>query len=74
MRRLMESFACLCKYAAEHGTRIGFEPRPFAMIRTLRESLEMIEGAGVSHGGITFDLWHMVKPKIGPGLQPDGHF
>jgi sugar phosphate isomerase/epimerase len=64
MPQLIESFASLCKEAAEHGTRIGFELMPFAMIRTLRESLEMIKGAGVNNGGITFDLWHMVKLKI----------
>ena len=64
MPRLIESFASLCQEAKEHGTRIGFELMPFAMIRTLRESLEMIEGAGVNNGGITFDLWHMVKLKI----------
>ena len=64
MPRLIESFASLCKDAAEHGTRIGFELMPFAMIRTLGESLEMIKGAGANNGGITFDLWHIAKLKI----------
>jgi len=64
MPRLIESFAALCKEAADHGTRIGFELMPFAMIRTLRESLEMVEGAGADNGGISFDLWHIVKLGI----------
>ncbi len=64
MPRLIESFAALCKDAADHGTRIGFELMPFAMIRTLEESLELVEGAGAKNGGISFDLWHLVKLKI----------
>lgn len=61
MPRLIESFRSLCADAAEHGTRVGFELMPFAMIDTLKESLEMVEGAGAKNGGICFDLWHIVK-------------
>jgi sugar phosphate isomerase/epimerase len=64
MSRLIDAFAALCADAAEHGTKVGFELMPFAMIRTLEESLEMVKGAGAKNGGITFDLWHMVKLKI----------
>ena len=64
MSRLIEAFAALCTEAAEHGTRIGFELMPFAMIRTLEESLAMVEGAGAKNGGIVFDLWHIVKLGI----------
>jgi len=64
MPRLMESFAGLCAEAAEHGTRVGFELMPFAMIDTLKDSLAMIEGAGAKNGGIVFDLWHLVKLGI----------
>jgi sugar phosphate isomerase/epimerase len=64
MPRLIEAFAGLCAEAADHGTRIGFELMPFAMIRTLKESLEMVAGAGAKNGGICFDLWHIVKLKI----------
>jgi sugar phosphate isomerase/epimerase len=64
MPRLIEAFQALCADAAEHGTRIGFELMPFAMIRTLEETLAMVEGAGVMNGGICFDLWHMVKLGI----------
>jgi len=62
--RLVESFADLCREAANHGTRIGFELMPFAMIRTLPESLAMVQGAGQPNGGIAFDMWHFAKLGI----------
>jgi sugar phosphate isomerase/epimerase len=34
------------------------------MIRTLPETLEMVEGAGAKNGGIMIDLWHVVKLGI----------
>jgi sugar phosphate isomerase/epimerase len=64
MPRLIETFQALCVEAANHGTRVGFELMPFAMIRTLEETLAMVEGAGAKNGGICFDLWHMVKLGI----------
>jgi sugar phosphate isomerase/epimerase len=62
--RLTEAFSELCTEAANYGTRIGFELMPFAMIQSLEESLAMIEGAGAENGGLTLDLWHMVKMNI----------
>jgi sugar phosphate isomerase/epimerase len=64
MPRVIESFAALCKEAADHGTKIGFEPQPFSMINTLTGALEMVEGAGAANGGIVLDLWHIVKLGI----------
>ncbi len=64
MARLIEAFAMLCEEGAQHGTRIGFELMPFAMIRTLEESLAMVQGAAKANGGIVLDLWHMVKLGI----------
>lgn len=64
MPRLVEAFAELCGDAADHGTRIGFELMPFAMIDTLKDSLAMIEGADAKNGGIVLDLWHIVKLGI----------
>src|ERR1700757_5001864 len=62
--QLIDSFATLCAEAADHGTRIGFELMPFAMIRSLPETLAMIQGAGAANGGISLDLWHIVKLGI----------
>ena len=64
MPQLIESFADLCADAAKHGTRIGFELMPFAMIDSLRDSLAMISGAGARNGGISLDLWHLAKLGI----------
>jgi sugar phosphate isomerase/epimerase len=62
--RLIDAFSILCEEAAQHGTKIGFELMPFAMIRTLEESLAMVKGAGAPNGGIVLDLWHVVKLGI----------
>lgn len=64
MPQLIESFAALCADAGKHGTKIGFELMPFAMIDTLTESLIMVDGAGAKNGGIVLDLWHLVKLGI----------
>jgi sugar phosphate isomerase/epimerase len=64
MPRLVEAFRSLCDEAAEHGTPIAFELMPFAMVRTLKETLEMVEEAGAKNGGICFDLWHVAKLGI----------
>jgi sugar phosphate isomerase/epimerase len=64
MPRLVDAFATLCHEAAQHGARIGFELMPFSMIRTLEESIEMVEQAAAANGGIIFDLWHLVKLGI----------
>ena len=64
MEHLVKSFSALCKEAAEQGTKIGFELMPFSMIRTLGESLAMVQGAAQPNGGIAFDLWHIAKLRI----------
>jgi sugar phosphate isomerase/epimerase len=61
MPRLIDNFARLCEEAANHGTKIGFELMPFAMIDTLPDALRLVEG---TDGGIIFDLWHIVKLRI----------
>jgi sugar phosphate isomerase/epimerase len=48
----------------ERGTKVGFELMPFAMIKTLEASLQLVEGAGASNGGMCLDTWHVVKLKI----------
>jgi len=64
MPRLIDSFGALCEEAAQFDAVIGFELMPFAMIETLEESLEMVQGANAVNGGIILDLWHVVKLKI----------
>jgi len=64
MPRLIESFAALCKDAENYGTKILFELIVDGMIRTLPETLEMVQGADAPNGGIMIDLWHVVKLGI----------
>jgi sugar phosphate isomerase/epimerase len=64
MPRLIESFSRLCADAANYGTNILFELIVDAMIRTLPEVLEMVQGADAKNGGIMIDLWHVVKLGI----------
>ncbi len=64
MPQLIESFSKLCAEAANYGTKILFELIVDAMIRTLPETLEMVQGADAKNGGIMIDLWHVVKLGI----------
>lgn len=66
MPKLIESFAGLCREAANHGTKIGFEMMPFCIIDSLDLARQLAEGAGAANGGIFFDLWHLVKIGITP--------
>jgi len=61
MPRLIEAFARLCAEARERGAKVGFELMPFAMIRSLEDSLKLVEGAAAANGGICLDAWHIVK-------------
>jgi sugar phosphate isomerase/epimerase len=64
MPQLIEAFAGLCADAAEHGTRIVFEPMAVSMINRPSDCLAMLEGAGADNGGIMFDLWHVANLGI----------
>ena len=64
MPQLIDSFATLCAEAAEHGTRIAFEPMAVSMINTLPDCLTMLEGSRTKNGGIILDLWHVVNLGI----------
>jgi sugar phosphate isomerase/epimerase len=64
MPRLIDSFAALCAEAAEHGTRIAFEPMAVSMVHTLKDVLTLVEGAAAKNGGIILDLWHVLNLGI----------
>lgn len=64
MSQLTDSFAALCKEAGDYGTRIAYEPMSVSVVHTLEEVLAMLEGAGVSNGGIILDLWHVINLGI----------
>jgi sugar phosphate isomerase/epimerase len=62
--QLVESFADLCRQAADVGTRIAFEPMPFGQIHNLVLGRRLIDDAGESNGGLMLDLWHMARGGI----------
>ena len=62
--QITDAFAVLCREAAEHGTRVAFEPMVVSMINSLKDCRAMIEGSGATNGGIILDLWHMVNIGI----------
>jgi sugar phosphate isomerase/epimerase len=62
--QITDAFAVLCLEAAEHGTRVAFEPMAVSMINSLKDCRAMIEGSGATNGGIILDLWHMVNIGI----------
>jgi sugar phosphate isomerase/epimerase len=72
MPRLIESFAALCAEAAEHGTRIAFEPMAVTVIHTLEDSLALVKGANAKNGGVVLDLWHVVN--LGISYEKVGRF
>ncbi|MDP9052181.1 MAG: sugar phosphate isomerase/epimerase [Acidobacteriota bacterium] len=64
MPKLVQEFRSLCREAAEHGTKIGFELMPFSMLTTLESTLTMLTEADAPNGGVILDLWHLVKLGI----------
>ena len=62
--QVIDAFAELCRDAAEHGTRVAFEPMAVSMINILQDCRAMIEGSGAKNGGIVFDIWHVVNLGI----------
>lgn len=63
MDQAAESFAVLCKDAADAGTNILFEVMPFAMIDNLADAIRMCKLADANNGGLMIDTWHIVKMR-----------
>jgi len=63
MDQAAESFAVLCRDAANAGTNILFEVMPFAMIDNLADSIRMCKLADANNGGLMIDTWHIVKMR-----------
>lgn len=64
MERMIADFRKLCDDAAEVGTRIALELMPFSNLRTIRQGMELVNGAGAKNGGLMLDLWHMARGGI----------
>ena len=63
MSRLIDTFAGVCEDAAKVGTKIIYEMIPISMVKTVKDSLTMIEGANQPNGGFMLDSWHIVKTR-----------
>ncbi len=64
MPELAEAFADVCRDAAEHGTRVGYEMMPVAAIDTPANAVALAEMAGAPNGGVVIDLFHVVRGHI----------
>ncbi len=64
MPQLIDAFATLCAEAAQHGATIGIEFMASSRLSDLKQSLEMIDGAGAPNGGVIVDIVHVVNIGI----------
>jgi len=62
--RMTESFAKLCDEAAVGGSRISIEMIAFSNLESLGRTLAVVNGAGRRNGGLTLDLWHVVRGGV----------
>jgi sugar phosphate isomerase/epimerase len=56
-----ESFAGLCRRAAEHDLLVHIEWLPWSRIPDLRTALAIVQMADQPNGGINVDAWHLVR-------------
>jgi sugar phosphate isomerase/epimerase len=55
------AFAALCERAAPLGIEIVIEFLPFASINTIDRGLAVLDGLGVTNGGLLVDTWHVER-------------
>jgi sugar phosphate isomerase/epimerase len=60
----VDEFAELCRQAADHGTRIAFEPMPFGNVANLAAGRRLVDEAAEAAGGLILDLCHMVRAGV----------
>jgi sugar phosphate isomerase/epimerase len=60
----VESFAELCRQAADAGTRVAVEPMPFGQVKDLALGRRLVDDAGQANGGLMLDLWHMARGGV----------
>jgi sugar phosphate isomerase/epimerase len=57
----VESFAALCRRAAEHGLLVHLEFLPWSKIPDLETAWKVVRGADQPNGGIAIDAWHYFR-------------
>jgi sugar phosphate isomerase/epimerase len=55
------AFATICERAAPLGIDIVIEFLPFASINTIDRGLAILDGLGVTNGGLLVDTWHVER-------------
>ena len=56
-----ESFAALCRRAAEHGLLVQLEFLPWSKIPDLDAAWSVVRQAGAPNGGLAVDAWHYFR-------------
>jgi sugar phosphate isomerase/epimerase len=62
-----ESFAALCRRAAEHGLLVQLEFLPWSKIPDLEAAWSVVREAGAPNGGLTVDAWHYFRSGSAAG-------
>ena len=58
---LIESYAAICRRAAERGMQCDLEFIPLWGVGDLETAWRIVAGAAAPNGGIVFDTWHYVR-------------
>ena len=61
---IAEEFRRLGQQAADAGTRVGFEPMPFADCKTPQDGLEVVLKADHANAGLFVDVWHAGRAGV----------
>lgn len=61
IERMAESFASLCREAADLDVRVTIELLPFSNLNTVERGRRIVELAGAPNGGLMFDAWHVQR-------------
>lgn len=59
--RLIDNFAALCDVAAEIGMSVDLENMGWRPVRSLMDSLEVVQGSGVPNAGVLIDALHVFR-------------
>ena len=61
---MASEFYALARDASEAGTRVAFEPMPFADVKTPQQALDFTEKAGHPVGGMLLDIWQVARAGL----------
>jgi sugar phosphate isomerase/epimerase len=63
MDELVDSYAAICRSAAERGMQCDLEFIPLWGVGDLETAWKIVDGAAAPNGGIVFDTWHYVRGR-----------